>query len=421
MNSPPDDVLVLGGGAIGLATALALLEAGRGVRVLEASRVGSGASHGNCGTITPSHAAPLTAPGMVGRALRWMLVPDAPFRLRPRIDPALWRWLWRFSQHCNAQHWRQAMAARAALLEDSRRRFPAWVQHHGLKCDYEEEGLDYVFRDPRSFEIHAAQADLLRAFGIESEVVAGEAYLRIQPALRPGLAGAVRFPGDARLRPDRYVAELARRVRERGGVIEEQVRVQSLAEEAGGVVARISCASDRQGLRRAQAAVIALGAWSPQLARSLRLRVPIQPGKGYSITYDRPQRAPSRSLVLKERSVFVTAWQAGFQLGGTMEFAGYDARLDTVRLAALERAARDYLLEPTGPRVRERWCGWRPMTPDELPLIGPVPGYRRLWMAAGHGMLGISMSTGTGQLVADLVCARSPAVDPFPYRLERFG
>lgn len=440
-------MLVVGGGAIGLACALALLEAGRGVRVLEAGRMGGGASHGNCGTLTPSHAPPLAAPGTVGRALRWMLAPDAPLYLRPRWDPELWRWLWRFRRRCNPRDWRQATLARAALLDDSRARLPRWVERYGLRCDYAEEGLDYVFRDRRYFERHAAEAEVLRGFGIASETVAGDEYLRLQPAVREGVVGAVRFPGDARLRPERYVAELARAVRERGGAIEQGVRVAALEASADGVAVRAfrqpaadadasttatgaataggtdraptNAASAESATYRGRDVVVALGAWSPRLAKSLGLRIPIQPGKGYSITYARPRLAPANPLVLKDRSVFVTAWEDGFRIGGTMEFAGYDAVLDPVRLAALERAAREYLREPAGSVTHERWCGWRPMTWDDLPLLGRVPGHARLWMAAGHGMLGISMSAGTGQLIADLLRGRTPAVDPTPYRLER--
>ena len=149
MNPPHDDVLIIGGGAIGLATALALLDAGRSVRILEAGAVGGGASHGNCGTITPSHAPPLAAPGVVAQALRWMFTPDAPLYLKPRIDPALWHWLLRFAARCNPRDWRQSTQARAALLNDARARLADWVSRYGLQCEFEEEGLDYVFRDPR--------------------------------------------------------------------------------------------------------------------------------------------------------------------------------------------------------------------------------------------------------------------------------
>ncbi|WP_312767169.1 NAD(P)/FAD-dependent oxidoreductase [Pseudoxanthomonas mexicana] len=416
MNPPHDDVLIIGGGAIGLATALALLDAGRGVRILEAGAVGGGASHGNCGTITPSHAPPLAAPGVVAQALRWMFTPDAPLYLKPRVDPALWHWLLRFAARCNPRDWRQSTQARAALLNDARARLADWVSRYGLQCEFEEEGLDYVFRDPRKFQQYVDESVVLKTFGIATQVFGGTDYEREEPAMLPGVAGAIRFPGDARLRPDRYVAELARVVRERGGVIEEQCRVDRLEPTPDGVRLATS-----QGERKGGDAVIALGAWTPVFARRLGIRAPIQPGKGYSITYSRPARVPRHPMVLKDRSVCVTVWGSGFRLGSTMEFSGHDDTLNATRLAALERGAREFLREPVGAEVHERWCGWRPMTWDDLPLLGRAPGQRKVWIAAGHGMLGISMSTATGQLMADLMMGRPPAFDPSPYRPERFA
>ena len=416
MNPPHDDVLIIGGGAIGLATALALLDAGRGVRILEAGAVGGGASHGNCGTITPSHAPPLAAPGVVAQALRWMFTPDAPLYLKPRIDPALWHWLLRFAARCNPRDWRQSTQARAALLNDARARLADWVSRYDLQCEFEEEGLDYVFRDPRKFQQYVDESVVLKTFGIATQVFGGTDYEREEPAMLPGVAGAIRFPGDARLRPDRYVAELARVVRERGGVIEEQCRVDRLEPTSDGVRLATS-----QGERKGGDAVIALGAWTPAFARRLGIRAPIQPGKGYSITYSRPARVPRHPMVLKDRSVCVTVWGSGFRLGSTMEFSGHDDTLNATRLAALERGAREFLREPVGAEVHERWCGWRPMTWDDLPLLGRAPGQRKVWIAAGHGMLGISMSTATGQLMADLMTGRPPAFDPSPYRPERFA
>ncbi|CAN5666611.1 FAD-dependent oxidoreductase [soil metagenome] len=412
-----DDVLIVGGGVIGLACALALVEAGRGVRVLEAKGIGSGSSYGNCGTITPSHAAPLAAPGTVAKALRWMLSPDAPLYVAPRFDPALWFWLLRFSRRCNTRDWQAAMRARAALLLASREALPDWIERHGLDCEFAASGMDYVFRSPQALEHFAHELPLLANLGVASERIGGAAYVRTEPALRDGIAGVVRFPGDARLRPDRYVDELARVLRAAGGVIEEGCEVNAIETVRGGV--RVNTA---RGAREARDVIIATGAWSPRLARSVGLAgLPVQPGKGYSITYDRPPVVPRRPIVLSERSVCVTSWDSGFRLGSTMEFAGYDTSLNRCRLDAIERGAREYLHHPVGPVKREEWYGWRPLACDDLPIIGAVPARDHIWLATGHGMLGVSMSTATASLVADLVCGHAPRIDPVPYAPGRFG
>jgi len=417
VNAPRDDVLILGAGAIGLATGLALLEAGRGVRILEAGRVGGATSHGNCGTITPSHAPPLAAPGVPWRALKWMLTPDAPLYLRPRVDLELWRWLLRFAGRCNHVAWMESARGRAAILRDSRARLQDWIERYGLDCQFSASGLDYVFRDRAAFQAHVDECAPLAALGIATEVIDGPDYLRQEPALREGVVGAIHFPDDAHLRPDRYTAGLARAIRERGGVIEEQAPVRALLPDAHGATVQLEDGSRRRG----REVVVAMAAWTPALIRPLGLRLPIQPGKGYSITYGAQAGAPRRPLVLKDRQVFVTPWADGFRLGSTMEFSGQDRSLNPVRLAALERAAHEYLRQPPDPAAeQERWYGWRPMTWDDLPALGPAPGHPHLWLAAGHGMLGISMSAASGQLIADLVTGRAPAIDPTPYRVERF-
>ncbi|TYT25250.1 FAD-dependent oxidoreductase [Luteimonas viscosa] len=417
--SERSDILVIGAGVSGLATALCLLERGRSVRVVDAGRIGGGSSHGNCGTLTPSHAGPLHAPGMVARALRWMLTPDAPFYVRPRFDPVLWQWMLRFAGRCNPRDWNSSARARAQILNASREAFSQWMASHGLDCEFAEAGADCVFRDPAEMDAYVRQLPALAELGIASEIIDGAAYQAQEPALRDGVAGAVRYPGDAHLRPDRYVAELARVVVASGGVIEEYCEATRVEQHDGGM--RVHTA---RGERDAHDVVLATGAWSPLLAKSLRLgwlRGAMQPGKGYSITYSRPGLVPKRPMTLHERKVCVTVWEDGFRLGSTMEFSGHDTSLNRRRLDALERGAAEYLHEPVGPVRREEWYGWRPLSWDDMPILGPAPGQPHLWLATGHGMLGVSMSPASGRLLAELITGEPPHIDPAPYAPGRFA
>lgn len=412
-----DDVVIVGAGVIGLSCAVALQHAGRGVRVIDAGRIAGGSSHGNCGTITPSHAPPLAAPGMTARALRWMLSPDAPLYVQPRLDPSLWRWLLGYSRRCNPRDWQASALAKSALLNDSRARIAQWVRDLALDCEFEASGLDYVYRDRAAFDAFIRDVDALRAFGVDVEPIDGRAYCAMEAAMRPGVAGAVRFAGDAVLRPDRFTAELARVVRAGGGVIEERVALDAVHADARGVRLDTS-----RGALLARDVVIATGAWTQRLARMLgvpALARAMQPGKGYSITYPAISGAPSRPVVLKERQVCVTRWASGFRLGSTMEFSGFDDTLNARRLAALERGAREYLHLPDPLPPGEPWYGWRPMSHDDAPIIGRTTPDSRTWLATGHGMMGVSMSAGTGQLLADLMTGQATAIDPVPYAVER--
>ena len=416
MDDRKTDVLILGGGVIGLACAHYLLRAGRSVTVLEQGTAGCATSHGNCGTLTPSHAGPLAAPGTIAQALRWLSRPDAPLRIRPRADAALARWLLGFARRCNDRDWTAATRAKAPLLQRSRALIEALVREQRLDCEFEAFGTLNVYRDAANFEKGRALAGRLAEFGVRTDVLDEAATLAREPALKPGVAGALFHPGDASLRPDRYVAELARVVRAAGGRIEEGARVDGFVTE-GSRIAEVVASNGRHAGRDV---VLALGAWSPALVRALGLRIPIQPGKGYSITYARPARCPRLPLTLKEPSVCVTAWGSGYRLGSTMEFAGYDDSLNRVRLDALRRGAAAFLFEPEGPEVVEEWYGWRPMVPDDLPVIGRAPRIDNLILATGHGMLGVTMSAGTGELVAEIATGRSPSLDIAPFAASRF-
>lgn len=416
-SAPSADVLVIGGGVIGLCCALELQRAGRQVRIVEKNTIGSGSSHGNCGTITPSHAEPLAMPGVVAKGLRWMFRADAPLYIAPRFDPALWRWLWRFARRCNARDVRAATEAKSALLQASRALLETFVRERALACEFETRGLLYAYTDPRQRDADLADLPWLREVGIHAEPWDAARMQAEEPALRDDVIGGLLFPGDASLRPDRYVAELERLARAAGIQIVEHCGVTGFRRERGRVVG----IDTTRGPQRGRDVLLAAGAWSPLLSGQLGLALPIQPGKGYSITFDAQRRPPSRPLVLRERSVCVTTWGSGFRLGSTMEFSGYDDSLNRIRLDALVRGAGEYLREPpTGARIEE-WYGWRPMTFDDVPILGRAPGSDNLWLATGHGMLGVSMSMATGRLMADLICGREPIVDPAPYAATRFG
>ncbi|HET9836100.1 MAG TPA: FAD-dependent oxidoreductase [Rhodanobacteraceae bacterium] len=417
MNPPPDDVLVLGGGVIGLACALALRRAGARVRVLEQAAPGHGASHGNCGTLTPSHAIPLSVPGVRWKALRWMTKRDAPLYVNPRPDFDRWRWLLGFARRCNLPDAQRAAIARCAIMQRSHALLPQWLAEEGIDCDYAKRGTLYVYRDQRALQAGRPEVDWLHELGLTAEVLDGDTVLGMEPALKPGVAGGVLHPDDAQLRPDRLVDALARRVRERGAAIETETRIEGFDCASR----RINAVRTSRGTFSGEKIVFALGAWSPRIARQLGMKLPMQPGKGYSITTSRPDPCPRTALVLREAGVCVTAWESGFRLGSTMEFSGYDTTLNRTRLDALRRGARTYLEVPFGDQLQEEWWGWRPMCLDEVPLIGPSTCWSNLLLATGHGMLGVSMSAATGELIAAQVADARTMIDPAPYAPARFG
>jgi D-amino-acid dehydrogenase len=410
-------VIVVGGGVVGVACADALLRAGCAVTVLDRGRVGGGASHANCGYVCPSHVLPLAGPGAVRSALATLFRRDSPLAVRWRLDPAMWAWLWRFARQCNRSEMLAAARALQGLLGSSRRLYDDLFAEGVVQAEWEQRGLVFVFQSAAADDHYAATDQLLSLeFGLVARRYRPRELREFEPALVEGLAGGWYYATDAHLRPDRLMASWRAALDRQGAVFHESCPVERLVIRGKRVAAVVT----PRGELPADDVVIAAGAWTPLVTRQLGLRVPIQPGKGYSITTDRPQPCPRVPLLFEEHRVAATPFTDGFRLGSLMEFTGYDDRLDPKRAALLTRGAANYLQPPAGARVVEQWWGWRPMVPDGKPLIGRCPRHANAWIAAGHGMLGVSMAPATGRLLSELMTGRSSHLDPTPFNVDRF-
>jgi D-amino-acid dehydrogenase len=410
-------VVVVGAGVVGVACAHYLREAGLPVTLIDKGAVGMGCSHANCGFVCPSHVLPLAGPGAIGRTLRAFMQKDSPVAIRLRFDPSLWLWLVRFAFRCRRPAMLEAGRALQALLNSSRALYGELFRTGALDAEWQEEGMLLVFRTPREMD-HYAHTDRLLAeeFDLPAKRYDGDAVRELEPALVAGLAGGWHYPTDAHLRPDRLLASWRALLVKRGVEVRENCPLTGF-ERAG---RRVKAVLTPEGPIAADHVVVATGAWTPLLHRELGCRVPIVPGKGYSITMARPAVCPRRPIIFDEDRVAVTPMRSGYRLGSTMEFAGYDATLDRRRLEILRRAARRHLVEPEAEPVTEEWWGWRPMVPDGKPIIGRLPRFENVVVAAGHSMVGVAAAAGTGKLVSELLTGRPPHVDPAPYSPARF-
>jgi D-amino-acid dehydrogenase len=418
MSGPGKRVVVVGGGVIGATCAYYLSRSGWQVTVVDQGSFGRGCSHGNCGYVCPSHVLPLAAPGAVGMALRSLLSPHSAFRIKPRLDFSLWNWLFQFARRCNTRDMFQSGHAIQALLASSRRLYDEFLQAESIDCEWETRGLLFVFQSQKGMDHYAETDRMLGAtFNLPATRYDGDALTTLEPALKPGHSGGFFYRTDAHLRPDRLMAAWRRVLEGRGVSVRENCAMTGFIREGG----RARAVVTPQGDLPAEAFVVATGAWTPLLRKHLGCRIPIQPGKGYSITMPRPARCPSIPMIFEEHRVAVTPMRSGYRIGSTMEFAGYDATLNRKRLDLLKQGASHYLHEPCCEPVEEEWFGWRPMTYDSKPIIGPSPALPNVLIAAGHNMLGLSMAPATGKLVAELLNEPStPHVDPAPYAATRF-
>ncbi len=411
-------VLIAGGGIVGIACAHYLSAAGYAVTVIDRGVPGAGCSHGNCGHICQSHVLPLNERANLLAALGSVVNPRSAFRVKPQLRSAQWRWFWEFARRCTHRHALSAGTALKSILDASVREYRALLATRAFEAEWRPLGLLYVLRTRRGMQRFAAQDAMLRdSFGIGARRLEGSELPDFDPALRAGLAGAFLYEDDAFLRPDTLTANWRTWLAEHGVRFEEHRRLAKVESTAG----RISRLITDAGEMTADHYVFALGAWSARLAADLDCPVPVEPGKGYSVTTTRPANCPRHAMLFAEHRVGATPFEDGFRLGSMMEFAGFDASIPPRRIRQLVESARQYLREPVGARTLETWSGWRPMTWDSLPVIGRVPGLDNALLATGHHMLGVTMAPATGRLVAELIGRQPTHIDPSPYSPERFS
>jgi len=411
-------VLVIGAGIIGLSSAYYLQRAGLKVTLIDRGEPGQACSFGNCGLICPSHIFPLAMPGAPGKALRSLFDSSATFRIAPQLRPALFRWLYRFWRRCNSRTAMQAAGHLQQLLDASALEYRTLVADPAIDAGWQGSGNLYLFRSERALrEYESSELAPLSEFGVAAEHVTPDRIRSLTQGVLPQVCGGVLFSGDAFVQPDRlYQSWLA--VLQAGGAEVHSHTALRDVRVSGGRIERIVTTT---GEYVADQYVFALGSWSAQLQRLLRLDIPVEPGKGYSIMLDRPAECPSLPLLFPEHNVVATPFASGLRLGSIMEFAGFDDRIPDRRVHQLAAAAEQFIEMPRARAVRQKWTGWRPMTWDSLPIIGRTRRVRNALVAAGHNMLGMTLAPATGRLIAELATQRTPFIDAVPFSPDRFG
>lgn len=395
-------VVVVGGGVMGVSCAYYLARGGAQVVLLERDSVGAGASSGNAGTVSAGHP-PLNRPGRIAKALSQMLDPTSPLFIRPRWDPALWRWLYGFARHCTWEHVEHCMRVMAPLGKDALGLFESLLEEERIDCGYRADGYYDVCTTEVGLSGATHESGIIERYGYHPEAVDGDELRRREPAFGPDVIGAVYYPEAAILNPGVFLTRFVKAAQRRGTVVREGACVVAV-ELSGGRAVGVRL--DSGEVVGGDAVVLATGAFSMRLARSVGARLPVQPGKGYHRDVDiGPNGAPRLRVacVLHETSVFCTPMDTFVRFAGTMEFSGENDVLRRARLEQLTRAGRLCFPQLGTARPKSEWCGLRPMSMDGLPIVGPLGGVEGLSVATGHGMLGLTLGPVTGEIIANHV------------------
>lgn len=415
-------IVVCGGGVIGLCCAYYLAREGHRVTLIERRAEGADTcAHGSAGYVSPSHVQPLSMPGMVLQGLKWMMNSRSPFYVKPRFDADFIRWSRLFWKSCNPQNVNRAAPVLRDLCLASRKLFVDFSKESGDVFEFSENGLLNLCRTTETLEKYAGGlARLANELGVEARVLDAKQTAAVEPGVRMEIAGSIFFPIDAHVTPRLYIPALLKQVKALGVDFRWETEITGWVLGSGRSLRAVRTSA---GEIAGDEFVIAGGSWSPRLVKELGIRMPIEAGKGYSLTIPQSPVSVKTPMIFAESRVAVTPMGSALRFGGTMELSGINSRIRHERIQQIKDSARLYF--PDFPADAfdgvEPWSGLRPVSPDGLPYIGRFGKRPNLIAAAGHAMLGLTMGPVTGSLVADIVAKRTPSVSLDCLDPDRFG
>lgn len=413
-------VVIIGAGIIGLSAACYSARRGLSVTVIDRQPPQQeGCSFGNAGMVVPSHFVPLAAPGMVALGLKWMWNPESPFYIQPRLDADLMAWGWKFWKASTRRHVQQA----APLLRDlnlaSRAEYEAFAREAGYDFGLVQKGLVMLCRSEHALEEEARYAAQSRALGVPAEVLDARQTRALDPDVSMDIAGSVFFPKDCHLSPSRFMASVRQECEQRGVRFLWETEVKGWERQSG----HLKSVLTSRGEFTADEFVLAGGSWSPLLGRDLNLQLPMQAGKGYSLTLPQPRQLPRLCSILTEARVAVTPMGGSLRFGGTMEMAGLQETVNPVRVRGIIKAACQYFPEFQAEDFEgiQPWHGLRPCSPDGMPYLGRTRRWDNLTLATGHAMMGLSLGPITGRIVSELLLRERSTFDLTQLSPDRYA
>ncbi|TDS17075.1 D-amino-acid dehydrogenase [Maribacter caenipelagi] len=395
------NVLIIGGGIVGLSTAYFLNKEGFDVTVIDKGDITSGASFVNAGYITPSHIIPLASPGIIAKGIKMMFNSASPFYMKPRLDVDFLKWSWYFHKSSTPAKVEKAIPLIKDINLISRELFTD-IRNSGDLGDFqlERKGLLMLYKTEASY-LHEKQVAERVAFeGLEVSDLSKAELHQLEPNVNIDAEGAIHYECDGHTTPTEIMPKLVAYLKKRGVVIktnEEVLDIRSVRDTIKEVVTD-------SGSYSSEEVVLAAGSWSGELAKKLRLRLPLQGGKGYRINMER-DTGVTIPAILMESKIAVTPMKGFTRFAGTMEFSGNNDIVRKERVTAIANGAQAFYpdININDAEIKNVKTGLRPVSPDGLPYIGKSSSIKNLTIATGHAMMGWSLGPATGKLVSELL------------------
>ena len=407
--------IVVGAGVAGLSTALYLQRAGVAVAVIDPLPPAGGASFGNAGLLSPDTAVPIALPGMLRKVPGWLADPLGPLSVKPSYFPRALPWLLRWVESGRLH---RVMAISDAMRALHQQTMTCWQELLGPAL-YRElmrpVGQVQVWEGDGETTNAAVERQVRERHGIRADVLTADDLRQMFPGIAREVTRGLLVPGNGyTVSPQRSVRSLGELFRQEGGTLVNERAMKLIPGEGGGWMVMTNNAN-----RSAEHVVVAAGAWSRQLLDPLGIKVPLETERGYHAMLFDPEVMPALPISNKTRAIGVTPMEDGLRIAGTVEIAGLDAPPNEERAKILVGHAKRMFPALTGEHV-QYWMGFRPSTPDSLPILGPAQGRTGLHFVFGHGHFGMSGGPPSGRLVARLITGQPPGIDPAPYAAQRF-
>lgn len=403
------NIIIIGGGIVGLSSAYFLQKEGHQVRVIDKSDITSGASFVNAGYITPSHIIPMASPGKITQGIKWMFNSASPFYMKPRWDIDFFKWSWYFYRSSTVQKVEKAIPVIKDINLLSRDLFED-IKASGDLGDFqlERKGLLMLYKTDKAYEHEMEVARKAHHLGLEVKELNQTDLALIEPNVQIDAKGAIHYECDGHTTPTEIMPKMLAHLRNVGVAIHTNEEVLDIDIKGD----RLSGVTTDRGQYKADEIVLAAGSWSGELSKKLNLKLPLQPGKGYRINVARPTGI-SVPAILMESSMAVTPMHGFTRFAGTMEFSGINSKIRKERVQAIANGARNFYpeLEIHQEEIDAAQTGMRPVTPDGLPYIGKSKTYTNLTFATGHAMMGWSLGPATGKLVSEIIGEKRTAMD----------
>ena len=410
------NVIIIGGGIIGLCTAYYLKNDGHDVSIIDQSNLDAGASYVNAGYLSPSHIIPLSAPGVMKKGLKWMFDSSSPLYIKPRLDLDFIRWTLAFNRSCNTKHVERSAPIIRDISVLSQELYDDIKRTEDFSFHYDKKGLLMLCQTEELLAEEVKMAELAKDLGLDAKEVGREELKLLEPEVKINAIGAAYFKCDHHTTPNEFMSEMKLYLK-KGGV---RFYVNEKVNDINVVNDKItSIITNRQTLQ-ADEFVLAAGSWSALLSKKLGLKLLLQAGKGYRINTDKPTGI-TIPAILAEAKAAVTPMHGFTRFAGTMEIAGINHDINKVRVEAISNAATQYYpnINLSQEEKDDAACGLRPVSPDGLPYIGRSSKCANLAIATGHAMMGWSMATATGKLVSEILSNKKPSLDMEAYHPDR--